>query len=137
MSLLTFYLKEIMNIFKQKPKKVYNPVVPSGLIAHTESGYFYIKSGKKFKFVSDRARETWKLPIVETKDYVMSDYKSGGILGFRDGTLVQDISDGKIYLISDSKRRHVVDPDVIEWVGGTVVKIGQKEIFVHAEGEKL
>ena len=67
----------------------------------------------------------------------MSDYKMSGILGFRDGTLVKDISDGKIYLISDAKRRHVIDPDVLQWIEVKIIKIGQKELFVHLEGEKL
>ena len=92
-----------MNILKAFQKKQpatliknYTPVVPSGLIAHTESGYFYIKGNKKFTFVSDRAMFSWDLPIVETKDSVMSGYPRAGMLGFRDGSLVKDISDGKI-----------------------------------------
>jgi hypothetical protein len=67
----------------------------------------------------------------------MSGYISSGIIGFRDGSLVKDISDGKIYLISDSKRRHIIDPDVLEWMGTEVLTIGQKELFVHPEGDKL
>lgn len=129
----------ILNRFKQKQKqnKSYNPVVPSGLIAHTEKGYFYIKGSKRFKFVSDRAMLSWELPIVETIEAIMIQFALNGLLGFRDGSLVKDVSDGKIYLISDSKRRHIVDPDVLEWIGSEVILAGQKEIFVHAEGEKL
>jgi hypothetical protein len=122
---------------KQVISKAYNPVVPSGLIAHTSSGYFYIKGDKKFKFVSDRAMESWSLPIVETVDQMLSNLKPAGVLGFRDGSLIQDISDGKIYLVSDSKRRHITDADVLEWLNADIITAGQKEIFVHAEGEKL
>ena len=131
----------ILRAFQKKQTvqliKNYTPLVPSGLIAHTESGYFYIKGNKKFTFVSDRAMTSWDLPIIETKDSVMSGYPRAGMLGFRDGTLVKDISDGKIYLISDSKRRHVIDPDVLEWLNAEIIQIGQKELFVHSEGEKL
>jgi hypothetical protein len=135
-----------MNILKafrisqqQQPKviKNYSPFVPSGLIAQTEKGYFYIKGKKKFKFISDRARDSWNIPIVLTKEPMLADLQLAGVLGFRDGSLVQDISDGKIYLISDNKRRHIIDPDVLEWINSEVIKVGQKEIFVHAEGEKL
>jgi hypothetical protein len=122
---------------KQITNKTYNPVVPSGLIAHTSSGYFYIKGEKRFKFVSDRAMLSWSLPIVETVDQMLSNLKPAGILGFRDGSLIQDISDGKIYLVSDSKRRHITDPDVLEWLNTDIIKIGQKELFVHSEGEEL
>ena len=121
----------------QHPSKNQNPVVPSGLIAHTEKGYFYVKGNKRFKFVSDRAMISWNLPIVETKEPMMINFPINGVIGFRDGTLVKDISDGKIYLISDNKRRHIVEPDVLEWINSDIVQAGQKEVFVHAEGEKL
>lgn len=127
----------LKNFQKKSQNKLYAPIVPSGLIAHTEKGYFYVKGKKRFKFVSDRAMNSWDLPIIETKEPMMADYPINGVLGFRDGTLVKDISDGKIYLISDSKRRHVVEPDVLIWIGSEIIKAGQKEIFVHAEGDKL
>ena len=131
----------ILKIFQKKQQilitKDYTPLVPSGLIAHTESGFFYIKGNKKFTFISERAMKSWDLPIIKTKDSVMSGYPRAGMLGFRDGTLVKDISDGKIYLISDSKRRHVIDPDVLEWLNTDIIQIGQKELFVHSEGDKL
>ena len=51
--------------------------------------------------------------------------------------MVKDISDGKIYLISDSKSRHIINPDVLEWIKTDIVKAGQKEILVHEEGEPI
>ena len=130
-----------MNILKAFQKKQdfknYNPLVPSGLIAHTEKGFFYIKGNKRFKFVSDKAKDSWALPVVKTSEAMLVNYLTSGILGFRDGSLLHDISDGRIYLISDSKRRHIVDPDVLEWLDSEIIKVGQKEIFVHPEGEKL
>jgi len=122
---------------KQQPLKEYNPIVPSGLIAQTELGYFYIKGNKKFKFISERAVISWGLPVIKTIDKQLNKLVLTGTLGFRDGTLIKDISDGKIYLISDSKKRHIVDPDVLEWLNGEVIVIGQKELFVHDEGEDL
>jgi hypothetical protein len=128
----------MISLFKKKQtNKTYNPVVPSGLIAHTEKGYFYIKGNKRFKFVSDRAMNSWSLPIIVTIESKVVNFAMNGTLGFRDGTLVKDISDGKIYLISDNKRRHVVDPDVLEWINSDILEVGQKEILVHEEGENL
>ena len=128
----------IQSLFKkQSPQKTYNPLVPSGLIAHTDKGYFYIKGTKKFKFVSERAMNTWRLPVIKTKDEKLSKLVLAGTLGFRDGTLIKDISDGKIYLVSDSKRRHVISPDVLEWLNVNLVEAGQKEVLIHEEGDSL
>lgn len=127
-----------MRLFqKQKPSKTASPIAPSGLIAHTEKGYFYIKGTKKFKFVSERAMQSWCLPILETKESVIDSLKLFGSLGFRDGTLVKDISNGKIYLISDSKSRHITNPDVLGWLGTEIIKVSNKEILSHEEGEEL
>ena len=130
-----------MNILKALQKKqtpkVYNPIVPSGLIAHTEKGYFYIKGKKRFKFISERAMATWALPVIKTKEEKLTGFALMGTLGLRDGTVAKDISDGKIYLISDAKRRHVVNPDVLEWINATIIDVGQKEILVHSEGDPL
>jgi hypothetical protein len=127
-----------MRLFqKQKASKAVSHLVPSGLIAHTEKGYFYIKNKKKFKFVSDKAMKSWGLPVIETKESHLAAFTLFGTLGFRDGTLVKDISDGKIYLISDSKARHITDPVVLEWFDTEVVNISNKEILSHEEGEDL
>jgi len=127
----------LKNFQKKPPQKIYNPSVPSGLIAHTEKGYFYIKGGKKFRIVSERATISWSLPIIKTNDNMLSKLLMSGTLGFRDGSLVQNISDGKIYLISDSKRRHILNPDVLEWINTEVIKAGQQEILVHEEGDPI
>jgi hypothetical protein len=128
----------ILKAFQKKPlSKIYNPLVPSGLIAFTENGYFYIKGIKRFKFVSEKAMLSWDLPVVTTTESKMAGFKIAGVLGFRDGSLVQNIADGKIYLISDSKRRHVTNPDVIAWVGKEVIKVSEKDISTHVEGDTL
>jgi hypothetical protein len=128
---------KILNLKQQKHKKKYNPVVPSGLIASTDKGYFYIKGSKKFKFVSERAMLSWALPVIKTNDQSLNKLITTGTLGFRDGTLIKDISDGKIYLVSDSKRRHIVDPDVLEWLNTDIIQASQKEVLVHVEGDPL
>jgi hypothetical protein len=122
---------------KKKTVKIYNPAVPSGLIAYTEKGYFYIKGNKKFKFVSERAMLSWSLPVIKTSEEKINKISLAGTLGFRDGTLIKDISDGKIYLVSDSKRRHVIDPDVLEWLNTDIITAGQKEVLIHEEGDNI
>ena len=59
----------MISLFKKKQtKNTYTPIVPSGLIAHTEKGYFYVKGKKRFKFISDRAMNSWNLPVIDTKE---------------------------------------------------------------------
>lgn len=130
----------ILRVLKQKQtqsNKNHTPYVPSGLIAHTEKGYFYIKGKNKFKFISERAVLSWNLPVVTTSDDKLNKLMLVGTLGFRDGTLIKDVSDGKIYLVSDSKRRHIIDPDVMEWLNVEIIKAGQKEVLIHEEGDPL
>jgi hypothetical protein len=110
------------------------------LIASTEKDDYLVKGDKRFKFVSSRARDSWNLRIVKTTEFAMSAYKVAGIVGFRDGTLIRDISTHKIYLISDYKKRHVVSPDTFKNLGYSmkdVLLVSSKETIVHQEGEPL
>jgi hypothetical protein len=110
------------------------------LIAQTEKGYFLIKGSKRFRFVSDRARESWKLKVVYTTELAMRDIKISGVVGFRDGTLIRDISTHKIYLVSDYKKMHVADPDVFRNLGFTykdIILVSSKEVNMHKDGGVL
>lgn len=127
----------MMQLFKKKTSKEYSPIVPSGLIAKTEKGFYYVKNGKRFKVTSDRARDSWGLPIIETKEVSMINFPVVGVLGFRDGSLVKNIADGKIYLVSDNKLRHITNPDVLDWMGKKPIDVSEKEIALHALGEEL
>jgi len=127
-----------MRLFKkEKPQIQYNPLVPSGLVAHTEKGYFYIKGKKRFKFISQRAMLTWSLPVIKTTEAKLAGIVQMGTLGLRDGTVAKDISDSKIYLISDNKKRHIVNPDVLLWINSSIIEVSQKDILVHEDGDPL
>ncbi len=110
---------------------------PSGLMARTESAIWFIKSGKKFKCFSERSAASWNLNIIEATDNSLSGLKSGGVLGFRDGSLIKDISDGKIYLVSENKIRHILDPDFIKILNMTILDVSRKEISIHEFGDDL
>jgi hypothetical protein len=117
-----------------------NPTVPGGLIARTEKGDFLVKGNKRFKFISARARDSWMLRIVETDELAMQNIKVAGIIGFRDGTLIRDISSHKIYLISEYKKRHITNPDVIKFLGfdkKKVLLVSSREASIHQDGDAL
>lgn len=127
-------------MLRRRTQVTNNTRVPGGLIASTEKDDYLVKGDKRFKFVSSRARDSWNLRIVKTTEFAMSAYKVAGIVGFRDGTLIRDISTHKIYLISDYKKRHVVSPDTFKNLGYSmkdVLLVSSKETIVHQEGEPL
>lgn len=70
----------------------------------------------------------------------MKDFRIAGTIGFRDGTLIKDISDHKLYIISDYKKMHVVDPDTIVKLGmrtWDAMEVSKKEASMHQYGGQL
>lgn len=116
------------------------PFVPSGLIAKTEKGFFYVKGNKRYKIVSQRACNSWDLKIINTSESLIKNIQVSGILGFRDGTLIRDVSNQKVYLISDNKKRNISDPDffkVFNYKKDDIILISAKEAGCHKEGEPI
>ena len=66
--------------------------------------------------------------------------KLAGKLGFRDGSLIKNIADGKMYLVSQNKRRHIVDPDSFDRYGldrSKVIEVSELEAAAHDLGDNL
>lgn len=126
---------------KTQQQKISNPVtLPSGLAVKTETGTYWIKDSKRFKLISDRAAKSWAFTTVLATEQAIASMKIVGKLGFRDGTLIKNISDGKMYLVSQNKRRHIIDPDSFLKYGldrSKVVEVSESEINMHDLGENL
>ncbi len=113
---------------------------PSGIAVKTDKATYWIKDGKRFKLISDRAAKSWSFTTVNAKESALSTTKVVGKLGFRDGTLIKNIADGKLYLISQNKRRHIVSPDVFDKYGldkCSVVEVSEAETNMHDLGDSL
>jgi len=113
---------------------------PSGLAVKTEKATYWIKDGKRFKLISDRATKSWSFPTVNATESAVSSMRVAGKLGFRDGTLIKNIADGKLYLISQNKKRHIVDPDTFDIYGlnrSNIIEVSESEANVHELGENL
>jgi len=113
---------------------------PSGLAVKTDKATYWIKDGKRFKLISDRATASWSFPTVNATESALSLMKVAGKLGFRDGTLIKNIADGKLYLISQNKRRHIVNPDTFSQYGlnrSNIVEVSELESNMHELGENL
>jgi len=113
---------------------------PSGIAVHTDKATYWIKDGKRFKLISDRASKSWSFTTVNATEGALSLMKLAGKLGFRDGTLIKNISDGRIYLVSQNKLRHIVDPDVFTKYGldrAKLIEVSEAEIKAHDLGDDL
>ena len=113
---------------------------PSGIAVKTEKAVYWIKDGKRYRLISDRAAESWKFTTVNATEDAVSKTRIAGKLGFRDGTLIQNISDGKMYLISQNKRRHIKSPDVFDLFGldrQLMIEVSDAEVNMHELGEDL
>jgi hypothetical protein len=102
--------------------------------------FIWVKDGKRYKLISDRAAKSWSFTTVNATEQALAGMKVVGKLGFRDGTLIKNIADGKMYLISQNKKRHIVDPDSFDRYGlnrKSVVEVSEVEANVHDLGDNL
>lgn len=101
---------------------------------------YYIKGNTKFKLFSERAAQSWQFDPVPGSLASVAQFLYGGTLGFRDGSLIQNVADGKIYLVSGKQRRHITSPDIFARYGfdrSKVIEVSQAETNLHKEGEPL
>jgi outer membrane protein assembly factor BamB len=113
---------------------------PAGIAVKTSKACYWVKDGKLFKLISDRAEKSWSFTTVNAEESALSGMKIAGKLGFRDGTLIKNIADGKIYLISQNKRRHIVSPDTFIMYGlnrDMVIEVSELETNMHDQGDNL
>ena len=131
---------------KKQAKNIQIPLItsptdfPSGIAVKTENSTYWIKDGKRFRLISDRAEKSWDFITVMALESSLVNIKKAGILGFRDGTLIKNIADGKMYLVSQKKRRHITTPDVFDKYGldrSRLIEVSSKEAEMHELGESL
>jgi hypothetical protein len=133
--------KEVEEPVKTAVKAVDRPVMwPSGWFVTTEVATWYIKGNLRLRVYSDRCLASWKAQPALATEKSLAGYKKSGVLGFRDSTLIQDVSDGRMYVVSQSKRRHVVNPDALTILGlklKDAVVVSAAEAALHKDGEDL
>lgn len=119
---------------------------PSGVFVHTEKGYFYIATPtKRYRCLTRRVVQSWAPPrVVESSEAACANFKVAAKLKFRNGSLLHDVSSGKMYFISDGKRRHLTSPEAWEKIGAVAwnnstraIRVGLDEISLHEEGPPL
>ncbi|NCV43156.1 MAG: hypothetical protein EBW12_06755 [Actinobacteria bacterium] len=150
---LQFYGQKLLSLWKKSREKmklfkntssisiVSQPTnFPSGIAVQTDKATYWIKDGKRYRLISDRAAKSWCFTTVKATEAALSGTKLVGKLGFRDGTLIKNIADGKMYLVSQNKLRHIVDPDIFNRYGldrSNLIEVSEAEIKAHDIGEAL
>lgn len=115
---------------------------PHGTFVETEKGYFYIREdAKRYRVISDRVLQSWAPHrVAKSSEAALAGYRIVARLKFRNGSLIWSLSDGKMYLIENGKRRHVVSPDALSIIGAVqdeALVVSSEEIQLHEIGEEL
>lgn len=118
-------------------------VYPSGICVKTEKGAYLIhKDGKRYRIPSQQILDSWSFPVVvDTSEAAVVNYPVAvSRLGFRDGSLLNNIADGKIYLVSESKLRHITSVSVLGRLGVTkddFMLVSDSDINIMKRGEEI
>lgn len=134
--------KTMRKMFRKKQTKPTGPVVyPGGSCVRTDSGVFYIRAGKRFRIQSEEILNSWNFHrVIESSETALSKYRIAGKIGFRDGSLIHNIADARIYLVSENKRRHVTNPAVLDRLGAKwshIVTVSDDDINIQEEGDPI
>jgi len=128
---------------KQKKTLPDAPVeYPSGLFVKTEKGYFFVLGpGKRMRITSLRVLESWAPQrVVNTTEAAVAKYKVVSKIKFRNGSLIWNLADGKLYLVEGGKRRHITSPEALSRIGAKrsdALIVSLDEINLHPEGAPL
>lgn len=112
---------------------------PYGTCVETENGTYLVRAGYRLKMLTDRVVDSWGLRVVVSTEKATAHLPVKDSLGFRDGALIKDASDGRVYLIAFNKRRHVVTPD-LDMYGLSfkdALLVSREEVHFHPEGDDL
>lgn len=113
---------------------------PYGSCVKTEAGWFLIREKTRFRIGSERILWSWKFDPVKTTEAAVKHFTIAGRLGFRDGTLINNVASGKMYVVSQNKKRHIVSPDVFDKYGydmANMMYVSDAEANLHTDGEVL
>ena len=129
---------------RRKTQKPIRTEFPSGTFLHTEKGYFYVHSPtKRYRFLTKRVLDSWAPHrVVEASESEpgVARLKIAAKMKFRNGSLLYSQADGKMYLVSENKLRHITSPD---WLTNlsldrrAAVRVSESEINLHEKGEPL
>lgn len=125
-----------MRLWKKRQKSLPTEPVryPAGIGLSTPSGdYFLNKDGRRYKFPTKKVFDSWALPlVVTTSDIAVSKYPVAVTkMSFRDGSLLHNIVNGRMYLVTGGALCQIVAPETLEKLGLTMndaTVVGQADV---------
>lgn len=136
-----------MKWFQKKPQPTGSNIptgpveYPSGICVKSEKGVYLInKDGKRYRILTQAILDSWNFPlVVNTSEAALSKYPVAVTkLVFRDGSLLNNIADGKLYLVSGGVLRHITSPAVLERLGSPQpVVVSDAEIQMMKQGIEI
>lgn len=137
----------IRKMWKKKPQtktSIQPPLVPtaypSGVAVFDGVNTYFIKNNKKYRIISERAVKSWGFKVWHGSPESLSKIVLGGILAFRDGSVIKDVSNGKIYLVVNGLKQHITTPDFFTKFGVDpeyIIEVSAKEADLHKNGEPI
>lgn len=137
----------IRKMWKKKPQtktSIQPPLVPtaypSGVAVFDGVNTYFIKNNKKYRIISERAVKSWGFKVWYGSPESLSKIVLGGILAFRDGSVIKDVSNGKIYLVVNGMKQHITTPDFFTKFGVDpeyIIEVSAKEADLHKNGEPI
>lgn len=133
-------------MFKKKNKKAPEPVeqdlenIPDGTAIEAKGIYFFVKGGMKYRIPSLSILKSQNYPrvIKVTPKSANKIPNSAAKIGLREGSVVRDISDNRIYLISGNRARHITSPIVLSQLGNPdVILVAHSDITLHEGGREI
>ncbi len=137
----------IRKMWKKKPQtktSIQPPLVPtaypSGVAVFDGVNTYFIKNNKKYRIISERAVKSWGFKVWYGSPESLSKIVLGGILAFRDGSVIKDVSNGKIYLVVNGLKQHITTPDFFTKFGVDpeyIIEVSAREADLHKNGEPI
>ncbi len=114
-------------------------VHPDGTLLQASGGVWLLRDGTLVRVGSGVLGSAWRGSEIVRVSQATLDQYSVGHAGFRAGSLIRS-PDGKVWIISDGLRRHIVSGDVLDDLGydrGVIRNATSGETALHPEGASV
>lgn len=119
-----------------------NSMYPNGAVLKNEDteDTYYVKDGIKSFIADDKILEV-NYPnqyVLKVSSEELDNLENGELVKFKDGTLIKSLNDSAVYIISDQKRRAVVNGQIfenLEYSWNDIIEVDDYIVNIHELGD--